>query len=106
MSCMDRNRRGRARLFSPVIYEKIARLASNFEMLNPDWTALQFAVAYPSLAAAARLRSRRHCIMDAAPTSVLPDPPRNFGACDFMEDSCNACPATFRRRAISAEHAP
>src|SRR5262249_926645 len=57
--------------------------------------ALQFTVAYASLAAAARLRSRRHCIMDAAPTSAPPNPPRNFGACDFMEDSCNACPAIF-----------
>jgi hypothetical protein len=34
---MDRNMAARARLFSPVIYERIARLASDFEMLNSHW---------------------------------------------------------------------
>ena len=101
MSCMGRNIRARARLFSPVIYEKIARLASNFEMLNSDRSRSAIRSRIPFIGGSRAFASAPHRITDAAPTSVPPDPPRNFGACDFMEDSCNARPAIFRRRAPS-----
>src|SRR5215510_15653132 len=44
-------------------------------MLNQTRNYLQFKVAYPGWRRQPLLRSRRHCVMDAAPTSMPPDPP-------------------------------
>src|SRR5262245_4833630 len=95
MSCKGRNMEGAgAPCFLLLFTTKLHVQRVIFGMLSQTWNYLQFTVASPvgggnAFTFAPALRHGRHTDIDAAAST------RNFGACAFMEDSCNACPALF-----------
>src|SRR5262245_9810321 len=94
MSCMGRNMWAQRALFSPVIYAEL-HVTGNFQILNPHQDPFCNSKLHTPVGAgnaftfAPALRHGRRTDIDAAAST------RNFGACAFMEDSCNACPALF-----------
>src|SRR5262245_25658523 len=75
MSCVGRNMRAQARPVFPCYLRQNCAFREYFCYAQPnsELSAIQSCISW--LAAAALLRSRRHCVMDAAPTSMPPDPP-------------------------------
>src|SRR5262249_41484819 len=76
MSCMGRTMEGAAAPCFPLLFTTklhVQRVIFGCSTYAETLSAIKSCISW--LAAAALLRSRRHCVIGVAPTSMPPDPP-------------------------------